>query len=79
MKNVIVRKLPEFVRGIWEKGDGCPLSTNTIVMKLGKLFQIYEKYWKGEGRGVQQEKEDRPSTKSTNQEKLRKFVYNKEH
>ena len=53
-KNVTIRQLAEFVRGIWEEGDGCPLSINAIVAKFEKIFQIYQKYRKGEGRGVQQ-------------------------
>ena len=54
VKNVTIRQLSEFVRGIWEEGDGCPLSSNAIGTKFEKLFQIYQKYRKGEGRGVQQ-------------------------
>ena len=54
VKKITIRQLAEFVRGIWEKGYGCPLSTNAIVTKFEKLFQIYQTYRKGEGRGVQQ-------------------------
>ena len=54
MKKITISQLVEFVRGIWEKGYGCPLSTNAIVTKFEKLFQIDQKYRKGEGRGVQQ-------------------------
>ena len=68
MKKITIRQLAEFVRGIWEKGYGCPLSTNAIVTKFEKLFQIDQKYRKGERRDVQQaiwsqeKKTDRPPT-----------------
>ena len=54
VKNIAISQLAEFVCGIWEKGYGCPLSTNAIVTKFEKLFQIDQKYRKGEGHGVQQ-------------------------
>ena len=49
-KKEVKKDLAEFVKSIWEEGDGCPKGVRHIILQFDELFVIYSKY-KREGRG----------------------------
>ena len=53
-KHAVTSELAQFVKDVWEKGNGCPLTKKAILPRFDKLFAIYQKYRKGEGRGSKQ-------------------------